>query len=69
MGISPDFVLDADERDLPIVRAVLDKAQELRLDYDERLAELTGHHTAAKLLPPLARHLSRTIQALARALS
>jgi hypothetical protein len=62
-------VLDADDQDLPLVQAVLARSQELRIEYDDSLAEAIGAQTASKLLPPLTRHLSRLVNALARAMS
>ncbi|HXH77318.1 hypothetical protein [Nocardioides sp.] len=66
LGVDPTFILDTDFQDLPVVEAILWRANELRVEYDEALAKATGSYVAEKTIPPLAKHLSRLIRAIAR---
>lgn len=67
LGVDPSWVLDQPLEDLPIVEAILQLAQEQRVKYDEDFAAAIGASTAQKLLPPLAKHITRLAQAIDRA--
>lgn len=51
-----------------MVEAILNRLQEMRLEYDERLAQVIGAETANRVVPPLAKHTTALIKALARAM-
>lgn len=51
-----------------MVQAVLNRLGELRIEYDEQLAQAIGAETASRVVPPLAKHTTALIKALARAM-
>lgn len=68
LGVDPTFVLDTPDDELPIVEAILARANEKRIDYDESLAEAIAVRTANHVVPPLKQHIASLIRALARAM-
>ncbi len=67
LGIDPGWVLDQPLEDLPMVDAILRRANEKRVQYDESLAEAIAARTAARMVPPLAKHITKLVNALRRA--
>lgn len=66
LGVDPGWVLDQPVEDLPIVEAILSRASKLRQEYDESFAKAIGAETANRLLPGLAKHITRLAAAIAR---
>lgn len=64
LGIAPSFVLDTPDEDLLVVDAIIRRANELRVEYDESLAEAIAGRTAAKIVPALGKHITKLIRAL-----
>ena len=66
-GVDPSVVFDWPVEDRAILQATLDRAQHIRIEYDQQLAESIGAHAANKTVPGIAKPITRLVVALARA--
>lgn len=69
VGVAPQFILDTPEEDLPVVDAIIRRAHEMRIEYDEAFADAIASRTAKHMVKPLSDHITRLVKSLARALS
>jgi hypothetical protein len=68
-GYDPLRLLTLGRGDQVVMRAVLQEAAKQRIEYDEAFAEAIGARVAEAVVPPLAKTLSATVQAMFKAMA